>query len=357
MATTDQLLKVMSRGGALAGTGVGGGGGGGGGITGAAPRSYNAASGGIPGVTSPVSTVTGNLGSLSDIINSLTQTSSGALKGQYPSEYFSVLGTLLGNTQRRASGDISDLLPELQQGAAESAVAGGVSGSGAANSKLLRDLGLTRYGVENQALKDLATIQGEIPTVRPFDPNDIIRQQLEAQERADMYAAAPSPEAAYQRAMQAAQGGGGGPSTGWKSGGVTYAPSGGGGWGTKPASPWNSSGPLSIAPQSGSAMNPFGGPTGLAPAPYGSINYAGGNIPGSYGGGGQDNFDDILSLWNDEDFGGSLNYGGGAPWDSGIGTDIFGTGVGQDYSGGGFNEWLTTDYDPQYADAYDYYGE
>jgi hypothetical protein len=310
-------------------------------------------------VTSPVSTVTGNLGSLSDIINSLTQTSSGALKGQYPNEYFSVLGTLLGNTQRRAAGDISDLLPELQQNAAESAIAGGVSGSGAANSKLLKDLGLTRYGVENQAVRDLATIQGEIPTVRPFDPNDIIRQQLDAQERADIYRSAPSPEAAYQRANLAAKGGGGGPATGWKSGGITYAPSGGG---RPQVSPWRSGAPSwgpNITPQSGGAMNPFGGSSSYASAPYGSINYSAGNIPGSWGGG-EDDFSDVLNVFNEQpvdNFGGSLNYGGGAPWDSGIGTDIFGTGVGQDYSGGTFDDWLTTDYSPQYEDSYDFYGE
>jgi len=346
MATTDQLLKVMSRGEALAGTGVGGGVGGGSGITGAAPRSYNAASGGIPGVTSPIDTVTGNLGSLSDIINSLTQTSSGALKGQYPSEYFSVLGTLLGNTQRRAAGDISDLLPELQQGAAESAVAGGVSGSGAANSKLLRDLGLTRYGVENQALRDLSTIQGEIPTVRPFDPNDIIRQQLEAQERADMYAAAPSPEAAYQRAMQAAQGGGGSPATGWKSGGVNYAPQGGGG--RPPASPWQTGfswGGNPIAPQFGSAMNPSGGPVGQASLPYGSMNYAG-IVPGSSLG--WDDFSDVWSVFDEQptdNFGGSLNYGGGAPWEPFADTGVP-SGIGDN-----FDDFLTTDYNPvDYSD-------
>ena len=106
------------------------------GLTGAAPGSYNSASGGIPGVTSPIDTVTGNLGGLSGIIGSLTGASSTALRTQYPDEYFTTLGTLLGNTQRRAAGDISDLLPELQQTSAEDAVYGGMSGSGAENTKL-----------------------------------------------------------------------------------------------------------------------------------------------------------------------------------------------------------------------------
>lgn len=350
MAISDDLLKLISTRGAagsyVSSGGGGGGGGGGGSLTGAAPRNYNAASGGIPGVTSPIDTVTGNLGGISDIINSITSSQSGALKGQYPSEYFNVLGTLLGNTQRRASGDISDLLPELQQNTAERAVSGGISGSGLENTKLLRDIGLTRYGVENQALRDLGTIQGEIPTVHPFDPNAIIGQQLNAQERADMYAAAPSPEAAYQRALSEA-GGGGGATPSWKSSGVSFAPTGGGGVPAKPQfSPWRATGP--VAPQFGSAMNPFGGSPNYASAPYGTYG-TGGGIPGSSGP--ADNYDDILSLWNDNtDFGGGNDYGGGAAWQPfGDSLDLSGD---QNY-GGGFNDWLTTDYEPvDYSDPY-----
>lgn len=183
-------------------------------IPGAPPRGYNPASGGVPGVTSPISTVTGNLGGINDIIGGITGQQNEALRDQYPEEYFGILGTLLGNTQRRARGDISDLLPELQQRSAEGAVTGGFSGSGMENTKLLRDLGLTRYGVENQALRDLGIIQSEIPLVRPYDPSGIIASQLGAQERADVYASAPIPEAAYQRALAEANrgnvGGGGG---------------------------------------------------------------------------------------------------------------------------------------------------
>lgn len=211
----------MARGG-----GVSTGGGGGGYLAGADPTGYNPASGGIPGVTNPVGTVLGNLGGLGGLISGLTGASSAALRAQYPAEYFGTLGTLLGNVGRRAAGDISDLLPELQTHAAERAVAGGVSGSGAANTKLLRDLGLTRYGVETQALKDLSTIQGEIPQVHPFDPSSTIAALINAQERADLYRAAPVPEAAYQRALSNVGGGGGGGGPG-----VTYRPPIGGGGG------------------------------------------------------------------------------------------------------------------------------
>ncbi len=279
--------------------------GGGGGLVGAQPRGYNPASGGVPGVTSPVDVVSGNLGSLSSIINSITGAQSGALRDQYPDEYFSTLGTLLGNTSRRAKGDISDLLPELQQNSAEDAVYGGMSGSGAENTKLLRDLGLTRYGVQNEAINSLGKIQGQIPTVRPFDPSQIINGQLQAQERADLYASAPVPEEAYRRAMNASGGGGGGRPTP----GITYNPGGGGGgprtvdaalkgWSNAPA-------------QRGTMPDTF---SGNSYAPWGSFPDAVAGSSLSYGEG--DNFD---PNWDTDpvtgDFGGSDNYGGGEAYD------------------------------------------
>ena len=256
---------------------VGGSGGGGGSLRGASPRGYNSASGGIPGVTSPVDAITGNLGGLGGIIGAITGSQSTALRDQYPDEYFSTLGTLLGNTGRRAKGDISDLLPELQQTSAEDAVYGGLSGSEAENTKLLRDLGLTRYGVQNEAINSLGKIQGQIPTVRPFDPSAIINEQLAAQERADLYASAPVPEDAYQRAMRAAGGG-----SGRTTPGLRYDLGGGGGY----------------APPVDTAMRGYGAPTvgyGTRPevssasdyAPWGSFpnavsNYAGSENPMDY---------------------------------------------------------------------------
>jgi hypothetical protein len=311
----------MARGSMIRSGGGGGGGGGAGGLTGATPGSYNSASGGIPGVTSPISTVTGNLGDLSGIINSITQTQSGALRDQYPDEYFNILGTLLGNTQRRASGDISDLLPELQQNSAEAAVAGGVSGSGAENTKLLRDMGLTRYGVENEAINSLGKIQGQIPTVRPYDPSGIIGAQIDAQERADIYRAAPVPEDAYQRALRNAGGSGGGATGGRSVGGVVGGPAGGA------YTPINR-GQANMLPQSGTAMNPMGG-GGSASPQWGSFpNALSNTTPGGddawltelFGDDWQNNFQDSFDpMWdaNPMGMGGALNYGGGLPYSAG----------------------------------------
>ena len=336
-------------------------------LTGAPPRDYNPASGGVPGVTSPISTLTGNLGNLGNIIGSLTGSSSAALRGQYPGEYFGALGTLLGNVGRRAGGDISDLLPELQQNSAEAAVAGGVSGSGAENTKLLRDMGLTRYGVEEQALKDLGMIQSELPLVHPFDPNDVIRQQADAQERADIYRAAPSPEAAYRRANAATGGGGGGGGTP----GVRYGGAGGGVGTVDDALRRRGA---SMAPVIARGTNPWAGVTPGA-APYGTM-------PGV----GPENFDPMWDtnpsefdpMWDSNplagNFGGSAEYGGGAPWqgwtspwgdqspstnlnfDLSSGLDVYGPGGGGgfagslDYGGG-------AGYYNDYSGGGDYYDE
>ena len=305
--------------------------GGGGGVRGAAPRGYNPASGGVPGVTSPIDAITGNLGGLENIIGSITGSQSSALKNQYPDEYFSTLGTLLGNTSRRAKGDISDLLPELQQNSAENAVYGGMSGSQAENTKLLRDLGLTRYGVENKALQDLSTIQGQIPKVNPYDPTGLINHQLDAQERADMYASAPVPEDAYQRAMRAAGGGDGG--IPWKNASGGGGSGGGRGGAGSPINPISSGyGPPTI----GYGTNPnVVSSQGLAPW---------GSFPNALSAGGEDQdpfawlFGGDTPTGNVGDFGGNLNYGGGAPWD-GLNTDLFGGSSGADLSG----DWLSTD--------------
>lgn len=270
------------------------GGGVGGGIRGASPRGYNSASGGVPGVTSPFDVINSNMGDLSGIINSITGSQSTALRDQYPDEYFSTLGTLLGNTGRRAAGDISDLLPELQQSSAERAVYGGLSGSEAENTKLLRDLGLTRYGVQNEAINSLGKIQGQIPTVRPFDPSQIINHQLDAQARADMYASAPVPEDAYQRAMRAAMSGDGG---GRNTPGLRFDPGWGGG--ARAADP---------------IMRGYGAPTvgygtnqnvsGGSYAPWGSF-------PNAVSGGGPGGDEE----WLASIFGEDQDYGGGEAYD------------------------------------------
>jgi hypothetical protein len=268
-------------------------------------------------VTNPASTIAGSLGNIGNIIGGITGQQLEALRKQYPTEYFATLQQLLQNTQRRAGGDISDLLPELQVRNAEAGVAGGYSGSQMENTKLLRDLGLTRYGVEEQALKDLGLIQSGTPTVRPYDPAGVIGAITNAQERADLYNAAPDPEVAYRRARDAARGGGGG-GGGGPGGAVRPGTMGGGGGGgggsvddilKRYGSGLGGYGPPIIARGTG----PY--PTGGGFAPMGSITTlpAGGAVSSGegeyvdeYGYFGDPNYGDEYDEYG---FAGNPNYG------------------------------------------------
>jgi len=334
-------------GGGLGSSGGGGYGGGGSVLTGAPPRGGSDASGHIPQVTNPATTVTGNLGNIGNIVGSVTAQQLEALRRQYPTEYFATLQQLLLNTQKRAGGDISDLLPELQVRNAEAGVAGGYSGSQMENTKLLRDLGLTRYGVEEQALKDLGLIQSGTPTVRPYDPTNVISGIINAQERADLYNAAPDPEAAYRRARDAARGSGGGGGGGGTPG-VRYGGGGGGGGGSSVDD---------ILRKYGSGMGGYGPPiiargTRVGPLPdadYENVYQTGGSGWGSGGGnmsvddfdafadeygGGFGGFDNYDEFGDNEDYGGyddyddAGDYGGGGDYGY------------EDYSGdvGGYDE-------------------
>lgn len=297
----------------------GGGGGMAGGLVGADPRDYNPASGGVPGTTNPIDTILGNMGGITGIQTGLTDNALQLVRNMYGPEYFATLGQLQRNVDRRAHGDISDLLPEMWQRNAEAAVGGGYSGSAMENTKRLRDMGLTRYQVENEALAGQGKIFGMTPTVTPQDVSGVIGALVQAQRDADIYRSAPSPEAAYQRALRNVGGGGGG------GGGVPGVIPGrlAGGAGASKVDDilkrmgGNVFGPPIIARGTG-ASTPYSGP-----APYGSIDY--GDSADSYVGGG---FEQPPL----QDFGGSLGYGGGAPW-TGFAPDI-GFGGSLDYAGG-----------------------
>ena len=334
----------------------GGGGGGGGSLGGAAPRNYNSASGGIPGVTNPINTVSGNLGGIGSIAGGITDQQLESLRKQYPTEYFATLQQLLANTQRRAGGDISDLLPELQTRNAEAGVAGGYSGSAMENTKLLRDLGLTRYGVEEQALKDLGLIQSGTPTVKPYDPTGMISSLINAQERADIYAAAPVPEEAYKRARDAARGGGGG--GGGVGGGVRPATMGGGGGG-------GGGSVDDILRRYGSGLGGYGPPIIARGTRVGGLPDADYENPITFGAGGNygagqtsvENFDEFadtagqfggapnrIGSTSFEDFGDYEDYGG---YDDYEGSSDYGDYGYEDYGGyggGGGGEFYEEDY-------------
>jgi len=187
-----------------------GGGTGGGAGAGAIPGTYNPASGGIPNISSPseslanlINAISGNLNNLGPIISGVTGAENKALRDQYPSSYFDTLNTLMGNVGRRATGDITDLLPQLGQTAGEWGIGSGVAGGPAAASKLARDVLGSSYAVQQQALQDQGAIQNLIPKVAPYDIGRLIPQYSDQQWNDLMrkiYGSAPIPESAYGRA-------------------------------------------------------------------------------------------------------------------------------------------------------------
>ena len=277
-------------------------------MAGAAPRDYNPASGGVPGVTNPIDAILGNMGGITGIQTGLTDNALKLLREQYGPEYFATLATLQGNVKRRAAGDISDLLPEMWQRNAENAVAGGYSGSAMENSKRLRDMGLTRYQVENDALTGQGKIFGMTPTVAPHNMDNVIAALVQAQRDADIYRSAPSPEEAYKRAMANAGSGGGGGGGGVP--GVIPGRIAGGAGASKVDDILKRMGGKTFGPPiiaSGTRS-----PDYTSPGPTYGSNY--GDSADSYVGGPAGN----PSL----DFGGSAGFGGGAPWDFGGGNNF-----------------------------------
>lgn len=239
-------------------------------IPGAVPLpGYTEESGGVPGTTSPsqslanlIAGLAGQTGNIGKLVGDLTGASTKALRDEYPAEYFNTLGTLMGNVGERARGNVSDLLPELGQGAAEWGVGAGVPGSPAFETKLARDLGLTRYRVEREALDDLGRIKAGIPTTAPFDINRLVPDvnlQSALEQIANMYAAAPKPEAAFKRNLELALSGLNRGFTGTGAGGGAHY-----GGAPGPSTNWPS---LSAAPTPVNiALGPGVRPTSAAPA-------------------------------------------------------------------------------------------
>lgn len=107
--------------------------------------------------------------------------------GQYINaipNYLALLNQSGKNIQNRLAGDISDLVPQLSQGAAEFGAGMGIAGSPAANSKYLRDLGLTKYQVEQTALGDIGRLGAAVPTnpygdfaLTPYQQQELQLQQ------------------------------------------------------------------------------------------------------------------------------------------------------------------------------------
>lgn len=216
------------------------------GLAGAGTQAGAGAYGAVPTMPSPSQTqaqaLSGNLNQMAQIqriMQAINEQS--AQSAMYPltlnlPNYQNAMGQAMGNVQQNLAGAIpGDVWSQMQQAAAERGVAMGSPTSPNANSALLRALGLTSLGLQQQGQQNLTNLMAAVPRGTLFDPSQLLvtpAQQQEAQYMANVLAAAPNPaaaaaaeQAAIQAGMSAGQGASGrgvpGPTT------VSF-PSGGG---------------------------------------------------------------------------------------------------------------------------------
>ncbi len=303
---------VRYRGGTGGGTGAGAGG-----IPGAIPGGWSPDYGGVPGISNPLDIIIKNMGGLSNFTNAMTSAASNQLRNQYGPEYFKGLALQQANVNRRATGDISDLVPGLQERNAALSLGSGVGfDSDMANSKLARDLGLTKYQVERESLDDTGKIFGATPVVKPFDPTGILQEMMEAQRWADIYRSYPIPH-------KIPTGGGGGGSY------TPFIRYGGGGWASAMSTEQSMRDRMARLGQFGPPASGQGGLAQTRPS---------GPAPWDYAPGARDaNYDPFKGMF-EEDFYGP-NFGGQDPYYE---EDFYGSKFGAD-------PYLTTDYGPTRA--------
>lgn len=186
-------------------------------VTGAPSREYNPAFGGIPQVTNPsqvvANTIAGNVANLP-----AAQTLAGGVNtfniGQsvqplianlpnYEAMTGAASENILGNLQGQLSPDV---MQAIQQSAAERGIVTGGAGGPNANAAYLRALGLTSLDLQNLGQGQLTAAIARMPQVNLMNPaSEMLSadQALSSQAAADVYNAAPSPQAANEAGVSA----------------------------------------------------------------------------------------------------------------------------------------------------------
>lgn len=157
------------------------------------------------------------------------------------------LASIGSNISAETSGQLpSDVITQLQQGAAESGVSNGTSGSDTSNAAYLRALGLTSLNLTNQGQQNFQSILPTLPGagVSQAGYNYVSpAQNYETELQNDLFASGPNPGSATASSLAAAKAG--------------IGAAGGGG---------TSFGPLPPTPSTDSGMTNPTGPTGTNPA-------------------------------------------------------------------------------------------
>lgn len=190
-------------------------------LPGATPQSGTGAFGLVPTVPNPIDTQgsaisgnLGNLGSLYGLTGSLNTeiAKQAALPFQLNLPNYGEMTTQSsGNILSLLKGQVpQDVAAQLQQMAAERGISTGSIGSPDSNTALLRALGLTSLGLQQQGEGELSAAISRTPTGQQFNPSQFLvtpQQQQEAQYMANLYAAAPDPSMAGGAALGAARSG------------------------------------------------------------------------------------------------------------------------------------------------------
>lgn len=175
----------------------------------------------VPKVPSPTATQSTALGGnvaalpqIEQIMQRINQQAAQSMKGQLEMNlpgYSGAMGQAMGNIGQWQAGIVpSDVQTQIQQMAAERGIATGLPGSQNTNAAMLRALGLTSLGLQQQGLQGLESLMGAVPKVQPWDPSALFvtpAQQQEWQYLANMMAAAPSPAEAAAEELSAARSG------------------------------------------------------------------------------------------------------------------------------------------------------
>jgi hypothetical protein len=179
---------------------------------------YNPAYGGVPTVPNPTATAgaanAGNAANLPGLENTAANVNTfnqGQLLGQYNMaipNYSALTATASGNAAQQLSGQVpQDVINQLLQGSAERGVTTGMPGGANSNAAYLQALGLTSIGQQQQGMANLHQLSADAPIAQPFNPASMFvtpEQEQEAQMAANLYASAPQPAAAAQKAEQLA---------------------------------------------------------------------------------------------------------------------------------------------------------
>src|SRR6185369_2163578 len=251
-------------------------------IQGAPGQPGQGAFGKVPQVPDPFNTQKGaiggnmgNLGSLYGLGNSLNTeiAHEAALPYQLNlPNYCAMTGQASNNILSLLKGQVPpDVLAQIGQMAAERGVATGSIGSPNSNAALLRALGQTSLGLQQQGETELTGAINRTPTGKQFDPTSFLvnpSQYQDSRYLANVLSSAPDPSAAGLAGLNAALSGlGAGSALGRYNPPASYTPTLGGGM------PFNSGGGITPGFGQGGVPNPTGqGYASTTDTPFGPPN-------------------------------------------------------------------------------------